>query len=264
MFIHSIAIQALVDRISSLSGGDEIWQDHEVWRSKYAQDFASVNEVRECSGKILMTAVELCDEGILQYCPVRLYLRIVSASVFLLKAISLGSREVDISSSLKTLDRCIAALQTNRADDIHLSSQYATLISRHVQRFRRNFRVKKTTVISAAMSPYWSRAPSPFRAGAINARGNRDLRQERQEQQPAISTSILSGLQQTPYAQSQGERHLSTEQFDFGDDGTMEDWWAQPFDPHIAPFGLDYMQAGAGIAVDSLDFLWNIPNQTGA
>ncbi|KAL2393364.1 Transcription factor hmgR [Exophiala dermatitidis] len=259
VYIHSIAIQALVDRITNLSGGDEMWQDHEIWRSKHAQDFASVNEVRESSCKILMTAVELSDEGILQYCPVRVYLRIVSASVFLLKAISLGSREADISSSLKTLDRCIVALRTNRADDIHLSSRYAILISRHVQRFRRNFRVKKKALLP---TPHRSRVASPFRAGTLIGQHNDNDQQEPRNQDVSSSAHTRNDDQEGNRESFPGTVTGSTDQFDFDENGMLEEWLAQPFDPQIAPFGLDYMQAGAGIAVDSLDFLWNIPNQT--
>ena len=47
-------------------------------------------------------------------------------------------------------------------------------------------------------------------------------------------------------------------EFNFGEDEAVEDWLAQPFDPQMAPFGLDYMQPGAELALHSLDFLWNI------
>ncbi|KIX05976.1 uncharacterized protein Z518_03950 [Rhinocladiella mackenziei CBS 650.93] len=258
MYIHSIAIQALVDRISNLSGGDEVWQDHEILRSKHAQDFASVNEVRESSGKILMTAVELRDQGVLRYCPVRLYLRIVSASVFLLKSISLGSREADIIASLRTLDRCIDALQTNCADDIHLSSRYATLMARHVQRFRRNFRVKKKAFVHPLMSPSRSRASSPFRPNGAKGNQDRDGLHEHQDRQPPASVYALDETQHNGNGLFPGAGIDLSNQFNFVRDESTEDWLAQPFNPQIAPFGLDYMQPGAGLAVDSLDFLWNI------
>lgn len=259
MYIHSIAVQALVDRVSNLGSGEGIWQEHEMLRSKYAQDYASVNEVRESSGKILTIAVELSGQGILQYCPVRLFLRIVSASVFLLKAISLGCREADISASLKTLDQCIVALQTDRADDIHLSTQYASLMARHVQRFKRNFRGQKSASVYLARPLYRSRAASPIASNGAKANPNQHNLQETQDGQLYTSGSGTSEAQN-------GGRRLDLEQtytslpneFNFGEDETVEDWLAQPFDPQMAPFGLDFMQPGAELALDSLDFLWNI------
>jgi len=52
-----------------------------------------------------------------------------------------------------------------------------------------------------------------------------------------------------------------------GIDGTMnfsseydlENWLMQPFNPQIAPFGMDLLQTTTGLAVDSLDFLWSLP-----
>ncbi|KAJ9602635.1 hypothetical protein H2200_012828 [Cladophialophora chaetospira] len=256
MYIHSIAIQALVDRVTNLSSGTEPWQDHEIWRSKYAQDFISVNEVRESSGKILTTAVELSDQGVLQYCPVRLYLRIVSASVFLLKSISLGSREADIVTSLNILERCISALQQDRADDIHLSNHYATLMARHVQRFRRNFRVKSKSFMQSNASLDPTRAASPY-----GPRGNgkiQDRLQPPHGQLPDSSSTANRGSRQHPYGSDPATNTDDTNNFMFDESAFMEDWLAQPFDPQIAPFGLDYMAAGGGIASDSLDFLWNM------
>lgn len=255
MYVHSIAVQALVDRISNLPGGTGIWQDHEIWRSKHALDFVSVNEVRESSGKILTAAVELSDQGLLQYCPVRLYLRIVSASVFLLKSISLGSREADIVASLKILERCIAALQQDRADDIHLSNHYATLMTRHVHRFRRNFRVKATSFMPTNASHHQTRASSPFVAHANGIVQNR--MQSQDMQQPELPDANR-GLSQNPYGLAPAASIDVTQALGFDETGFMEDWLAQPFDPQIAPFGLDYMAAGGGLASDSLDFLWNM------
>ncbi|KAJ4509184.1 hypothetical protein HRR78_006086 [Exophiala dermatitidis] len=293
MYIRSIAIQALVERISNLgSGADQVWQDHEILQSKHAQGFTSIKEVRESSGRILTIAVELCNENLRHYCPVRLYLRIVSASVFLLKSISLGSREAEIVASLKTLDRCIAALQTNYADDIHLSTRYAKPIARHVQRFKRNFRVKKRAFVHAAMaSPYRSRASSPFSAGNNRSRGAQprvsqyglvDQHQQQQDQfqphldqppasqhRPSYATASthahdeqLHGPQRAGDGLSTGQLPAGTidlsSEFNFGEDESTEDWLAQPFNPQIAPFGQDFMQPGAGLAVDSLDFLSSI------
>lgn len=208
-----------------------------------------------------MIAVELSDQGILQYCPVRLYLRIVSASIFLLKSLSLGSREADISASLEALDRCIAALQNSRSDDIHLSNRYATLIARHVQRFRRNFRVKEKTFLPPTATSQRSQPITPFTSSGANAARYQEHQQQRQAQNPEASACTGDIVRGFSPELSQGVGSGALEEFDFGEYEITEDWLAQPFNPQIAPFGLEYMPAGAGIALDSLDFLWNISDQ---
>lgn len=265
IYIHSIAIQALVDRISNTACRDEAWQDHGILQAEHAQDFASVNEVRESSGKILTIAVELSNQGILQYCPVRLYLRIVSASVFLLKSMSLGSREADITASLQTLDRCITALNTGRADDIHLSSRYATLMARHVQRFKKNFRVKKKAVAHPSTTPHGSRATSESRLYGFRNHHNQDsVPQQGDGQQSGVGGGGAAADQNQADIMNDftGDTTSLNEQFGFAEDASMEDWLAQPFNPQMALFGPDHMWPGSGLAVDSLDFLWNIPGES--
>jgi hypothetical protein len=261
VYIHSTAIQALVDRISNDAGSDGLWQHHELWRTKYAQEFASVNEVRESSRNILNMAVELGNQGFLQCCPVRVFLRVVSASVFLLKSMSLGSREADINASLDTLEKCINVLQINRADDIHLSNRYATLISRHVQRFKRNFRVGKKFRAQPAVTPF--RTPAPVPVDATEDPSMNTHQETPSEQHQRITSSWTTGITSEQFSiENQplfGQGDIGA---DLPQDELLEDWLLQPFDPQLAPFGIDYMALGGGLAVDSLDFLWNISDQT--
>lgn len=236
-------MQALVERASCTSDEMSLWPGREIWRSKHAQDFSSVKEVRDCSCKILAIAVELRQQGLLKHCPVRLYLRIVCASVFLLKALSLGSPEADAAASIETLEQAIEALDTNRADDIHLSSRYSILIGRHVQRFRAKFLVQKTD--SRVLSRSRTQQHSPTREQTLGD----DLHSINFALQPRDAFGP-----DPPDSLGQG----FADPFEIADNDNAELWWTQPFDPQIAPFGRDYMEPGVGLAADSLDFLWNV------
>lgn len=250
--VNSIALQALVERVSRTTPGN-IWLDQAVLRKQYAQDFRFINDVRESSGRILVAARKLSDDGHLSYCPVRLFLRIVAASIFLLKAISLGAREADANASLNQLDQCIEALQNNRADDIHLSSRYAELIARHVRRFRRNLRSqgRHHNYRSAAAVEGNAFGPANGISGLGPGQGDPEDSLQIASQ---VNDSSLVNMPLTDAADVGGP-------FNFGhsapSDG-IDDWLAQPFDPQVAPFSMEMMQPASGFAIDSLDFLWNM------
>jgi len=235
------------------AGSDDAWLDQDFLRKQYAQDFCFINDVRESSGHILAAARKLSDDGHLQYCPVRLFLRIVAASIFLLKAISLGSREADANASLDQLDRCIEALMFNRVDDIHLCSRYAELIARHVRRFKRNLR-RRTPVQCSKL------APGPDIGSSVSGHGLSGLQTPSRPQQDGMQPQnhhMESNVLDMPFNNA-AEIGAS---FEFGNDGAnalMDDWLAQPFNPQVAPFSLETMQPSSGLAIDSLDFLWNM------
>ena len=222
MYINSLALQALVERVTSRNTLDSgIFYD--IAKVENSQDYKFVQETTDAARKILDTAVSLAEDGILRYAPVRLYLRITSASIFLLKAISLGARTTEVQNSLNTLDRCIHALRSGRLDDIHLSSRYGTLIHRHVSRFRRNFRSQLQPRAVSTMPPVTSH-------GLQAREGN-------------MAESNLIHM-----------NHFATDI----DESSIDEWLAQPFDPSLAPFGVGEHQSASGLELDSLDFLWNM------
>jgi hypothetical protein len=248
MYINSIAIQAVVDRTSQ-TNAEYLLLDQELMRTEYAHDFRSVDEVRETSGHILAIATCLGELGILQYCPVRFFLRVVSASIFMLKALSLGVRETDAAAAFTQLEQCIAALKKSAADDVHLSARYADLMARHVRRFKRSLRSKRKERGTATMD-------IPNHVSSIR---DRDLSRH--------ITTLGAGRNEI----------LDTNQFHAnfnddpngavrfadvlgGEDDQFTDYWlGQPFDPRLLAPGPESMQFGAGLAMDSLDFLWNLP-----
>jgi len=252
VFVNSIAIQASVERINTQGVGD-LWMQQDFLRRENAQDLQAIKVVRESSGEILGIATRLSDDGFLAFCPVRVFLRIVAASIFLLKAISLGAKEADANASLCLLEKCIDALMLGRADDIHLSSRYADLIARHVRSFKRNLRssrrpklVNMTTVLDD------SSASLPRTVGRPDASGTEQL----EDLQAQISTSTTSDAHML-FPNNTAVQDSAT---DFAQDAGPDtfDWLAQPFDPQFPPFGLEASQPASGLAIDSLDFLWNL------
>lgn len=244
MFISSIAFQALVERASQTSLGDP-WLEQDFLRKEYAQDARFIDDVRESSGHILRIAKALSDEDVLRHCPVRVFLRIVSASIFLLKTLSVGSREVDARASLEQLDGGIQALMNNEAGDIHLSNRYAELIARHVRKFKRS------------LKPRNSRRPS------IDGR-NPDQNGRSSDSHLDHSTTSQSNSEwQVPAGNGGGPNVIGPVDISVPMDGGVfaawDDWLSRPFNPMVAPFGIEPDQAAAGLASDSLDFLWDLP-----
>ena len=255
MYINSIAVQALVERASSCASARG-WLDQDFLRPEFSQDFRFVKEVRDASLEILRIATRLSDRAVLQYCPVRVFLRVVAASIYLLKTISLGSREADVTRSLTQLQCCIRALQNNQADDIHLAGRYATLIAKHVRQFKRNFRVQKpTTMHSAAVSRAVSHDPE-----TSNSVGKPSTRAHDMQANPPQQTH--RHINTMPWNQAMDNSATATTDitipYDFDENGMLENWLAQPFNSQFAPFGTEGVQAASGLAIDSLDFLWNM------
>ncbi|KAL4922382.1 hypothetical protein BDW62DRAFT_217271 [Aspergillus aurantiobrunneus] len=207
-----------------------------------AQDHVFIRAVVTSSRSVLELATAMASEGRLRYAPLRSLICITSSSIFLLKAVSLGARHADLQSSLDTLDRCIVALRSSGTDDMDFSLRYATLLEKHVARFRANFTLSPTQGSSATAG-----------SGLFNPY------QSTQRQQPDDSNdNDTLGLPPDPApAQMPWTQPYSLDQI------ASDDWWARPFDPNIAPFSSQGSGHGEGVSLglelDSLDFLWNLP-----
>jgi len=222
-------------------------------RRENAQDLHSIKVVRESSGEILDIATKLSNDGLLAFCPVRVFLRIVAASIFLLKALSLGAKEADATGSLHLLERCIEALMLGRSDDIHLSSRYADLLARHVRSFKRNFRssrrpklAEKTTALGGSSTdlPRTIRGPNSL-----------DVEQV---QDHTVQTNAPTTVDAHTLFSDTAVTQESVMNYAQDTDPDTFDWLAQPFDPQFPPFSLEVSQPASGLAIDSLDFLWNL------
>ena len=113
---------------------------------------------------------------------------------------------------------------------MHLASRYATLLDLHVARLRESF------VVSSRPPRIPSRATSEA-AKFSNTTGMDFLNSHNAGQ------SSLSSL-------AENVTGLMPE----------DDWLALPFDPAMAPFGLDHnQQSFQGFDDGTLDFIWNLP-----
>jgi hypothetical protein len=113
---------------------------------------------------------------------------------------------------------------------MHLASRYATLLDLHVARLRESF------VVSSRPPRLPSRATSTDHVKTSNTTGMDFLNSHNAGQ------SSLSSLAENVT-------------------GLMpdDDWLALPFDPAMAPFGLDNQQSFQGFDDGTLDFIWNLP-----
>lgn len=274
MYVNSLAIQAIVERTVSQSSNSTTAgtapcersaskppSDDLLVTSISASDYNLISEVIDASVQTLKKSISLSQLGQLIHAPMRTYVRIVSASIFLLKAISLGARNTDIQTSLDVLDEFIQALQISTTDEVHLGSRYATLLERHVRRFRRNF-----------VGPFKASKTGLHRPSTLNVPPSAQMSssslprlRSRQNEHAANSDAPLSG-EQGLAGMAEQTRTLDFDGMQFTGDGGLDivgclgdDWLAQPFDPNIAPFGVGGSQSMGGIDLDSLDFLWNLP-----
>jgi hypothetical protein len=86
IYINSLAVQAIVER--TLSKQEHANQADNVLRSGLepsSMDYEYVQQVVDGSRAILQAVLDLSRSGHLRYAPVRTFLRITSASIFLLK-----------------------------------------------------------------------------------------------------------------------------------------------------------------------------------
>lgn len=233
VYISSLSLQALIERLNRRSSSD-IWLDQAFQRNEYTEEFKSIHAVREASREALAIAIKLGESGSLRYCPVRVFLRIVSASIFLLKSISVGSRNEDFHYDLDILNRCNQVLKANQHDDIDLSARYGTLIGRHVQRLIKKF--------------------------GLQATGGPGTQDARTRCPPPVSQAQVRRMDGSGDNPNQGR--LGTHHDDALPDlslgpGLNMDSWLRQNEPLFA--GLESGQSTSRLAIDSVDFLWDLP-----
>lgn len=205
-------------------------------------DYEYIQEVIDGCCQILHKVTQLAETGALRFSPVRIFLRITSSSIFLMKALSLGARQAKLRESLDILEETIQALRSTALDDIHLSSRYATLLDMHVSRLRRNLLMSSksmknsretTTRRSSAGPPSWPPDSTTTTTSTHNAR------------------EIMS----TPPSQDMSEVSFIPSLNDMAAD----DWLSLPFDPSMAPFGFSGGGQFPTYEGGALNFIWNLP-----
>lgn len=212
----------------------------------------------------------------LHYAPIRMFSRMISASIFLLKALALGVRRTKLTESLHVLEMAISALQTSNLDDIHLAAQYGELLKIQVDRLRRSFESSGT--------PYFPSNGSAKRSAEEQYHPSRErwqLNPQLPADQLVSSSSYIASHPSNEENSPTGRRYYSTNgqwietaSFDHLNvdtaattstntwNSSMDDWFSLPFDPSMAPFtSWDYDDS-----LDPLnscwldvDFIWNLP-----
>ncbi|KAL5381216.1 hypothetical protein PMIN06_000196 [Paraphaeosphaeria minitans] len=227
IYTNSLGMQAVVERTLAETDPDGP-QEEILPLNLEPRDYDFIQEVVDGSCQILQKVVQLYESGALRYSPVRIFLRISASSIYLIKALSLGSRNQKLQNSLDILDAAIRAMRSSTLDDMHLASRYATLLDLHVAKLRENF------VVSA-------------RPPRIPSRG------------ASLENNTTAGMDflNNHNAGTSGIASLANDVHGLMPD---DDWLALPFDPAMAPFGLDSNPSfQQGFDDGTLDFIWNLP-----
>ena len=234
VYTHSVGMQAVVERV--LADGEPNLEEVRPLNID-SIDYEYIQEVIDGCCQILQKVTQLAETGALRFSPVRIFLRITSSSIFLMKALSLGARQAKLRESLDILERTIQALKSNALDDIHLSSRYATLLNLHVSRLRRNLLVSSRGKNSRGTTTTSSTCP-PSRPDNGTGNGNSTM---------VNSTPLSHGMSDISFNQSLN-------------DMAADDWLSLPFDPSMAPFGISSGGHIPALEGGALDFIWNLPS----
>ncbi|KAB8232008.1 fungal specific transcription factor domain-containing protein [Aspergillus alliaceus] len=213
VFTNSIEVQSLVETILS------------------SPTTKSAPAGRACIDIIISSSSEILqwvlDQSNIQYLPIRVFLHVLSSSIFLMKALALGARTTQLQTCLDLLDKTITTLQSNSLDDMQLVSRYASLLQIHVSRLRQTF-----------MTSAHER--------------DKDIPSEDENNSGVILPSTQTGAIDTCNDPVLGQL-----------DDEIDDWLSLPFDPLMAPFGTSddagQMDYGLDSAYLDLDFIWNLP-----
>lgn len=194
-------------------------------------DYGFIQAVVDGSLGILKVALKMHEKNSLRFAPITIYLRITTASVFLLKGLGLGVSTTKLQDSLDVLTHAITALRSSRPDDLHLGSRYATLLEMHVERLKENF-------VPASRPPRFATRP-----GSEDGRAPQ-VPSEFEDTDWSLKLNAGSKFPGLPFGED--------------GDGFQEDWLTLPFDPSLQPYALDDMQDFQLLGDNSLDFIWNL------
>ncbi|KAI5776291.1 hypothetical protein EDC01DRAFT_486051 [Geopyxis carbonaria] len=133
-YINSLALQAVVDRCSQSSAPSVALSE----MSQHDLDF--IREVVDAARSLLSVVVkQMYPSGFLRHAPARVYFRILSASMFLLKTFALGAKEVEVKESMELLETVCHCLRDAAVDDLHLGLRFADILHSLAGRVRTRF-----------------------------------------------------------------------------------------------------------------------------
>ncbi|RYP62434.1 hypothetical protein DL769_007306 [Monosporascus sp. CRB-8-3] len=227
--LSTASLQAIVERTLAESGEDPASGQFNL----NSTDYSFIQEVVDGCLEILKLAIRLAEKKVLTFAPVNMFLRITTASVFLLKGLGLGVSTTKLRDSLDILTRAIAALRTCQSDDLHLSSRFATLLQMYVIRLQEKF-------IPAARPPSYATRPASVdgQAPTCTDDNHTDWQMDFGSQMHSIDSMGLINAES----------------------GIDEHWLTLPLDPSLVPFVPDGSQGFQWLGDGSLDFVWNLDN----
>lgn len=240
IYANSLGLQAVVQRTLAVSDAGSPEGQIEITPT----DYTFIQAVVDGCLETLRTTACLAEGGVLRYAPVGVFLRITTASVFLLKALAVGVGAARLRRSLDTLTRAIAALRSSAPDDLHMCGRYAALLETGLGRLRGSF------VPSSRPPSFATRPPSADREGATTAAAAPGA-----ETDPGGSVVFQGELGQLPGLECDSMGGIMDE----GDDS----WMALPLDPSMVPFGTDASNGFQWLGDDSLDFIFSLPDPKG-
>lgn len=237
VYCNSIGMQAVCERALAGHATETAFLERPTL-SFDTDDQAYIQEVIAGSCAMLEKAITLAHKDTLRFAPVRVFLRITTASIFLLKAMSIGVRNGQLKTALGVLHRSVQALRSSVLDDMHLANSYAALLEIHIKRLQKSF-LKSTR--GALPSSSTTRLPSVESSGY-------DIRQN-----TATAAQPNEGTSAEWFAQLEDWDNFSLNLDSIS--STDNDWLSLPFDPAMAPFSTFQM----GMDDGGLGFIWNLP-----
>ncbi|KAF4464792.1 ARO80-positive transcription regulator of ARO9 and ARO10 [Fusarium albosuccineum] len=115
----AISIQAVVARASSAGFTTANTNPDEVLSAFITpKDARFLQEVITDTKKVLNIATMSDFKTQLPFAPARVKISVISSSVFLLKALSVGSTHTDVNDALYVLDQCMSTLNSSPPDDM--------------------------------------------------------------------------------------------------------------------------------------------------
>ncbi|KAK4079059.1 hypothetical protein Trihar35433_164 [Trichoderma harzianum] len=249
VYINSVALQAVAGRLSTDDG--RIRNPHAMDN----QDSDFVREVIDASSRVLEMVIDLSRDGNLKYLPVRIFIRVASASMYLINALALGVRGNELDRLLGLLDRTVEALCLNAVDDVHLGFRYAVLLKENTKGLRERFiRVDPPPM----QAPFSFDDANAFLGNPTGIIDTEDTQQNVQTDIAGHEVNIGSTLlMSTPES---GQEILSVssmpDQFPVAGDFSRDEWFALPFSE--AELGKPFMSYFFGIEPGDERYFWDI------
>lgn len=238
IYSNSVGMQAACERAYHKADSNSSVFETNLEIERSSEHFYIQEVVSGCC-ESLARIVQLARNGNLRFAPIRIFHRLTTSSVFLLKALSIGVRNDQLGEAFEILDKTVEALDSTVLDDVHLGGSYAKLLKSHVDLLRQ--RLSETSTRGQVGRPDSRRVLTDMMPEVFSANNA--------EFADASGTDALN-------ARTIPQVSLSAQDYI---DGT--NWLSLPFDPSMAPFGQFDTTNPGFMESNDLNFLWkDIPD----